>query len=132
MFAAAAIYQLIDEGAKLPGTNTLLRLDTALADALPNIANGTPVPHWSDITVRHLLEMTSGITSSALGTDPSVSSTLPIVALQMAQWLLRQPLTNTPGDSIQATYSNAGYMLPGLIVARMRASRTLLRDSSRF
>lgn len=132
MFAAAALYQLIDEGAKLPGTNTLLTLDTALADALPNIANGTPVPHWGDITVRHLLEMTSGITASVLGTDPSISSTLPITALQMAQWLFRQPLTNTPGDTTKATYSNAGYMLLGLIVARMRGAANFVAGLATF
>ena len=42
MFTAGAIYQLMDEGAKLPGTSTALTLDTLLQDALPNIANGTP------------------------------------------------------------------------------------------
>lgn len=38
----------------------------------------------------------------------------------MGQWLYRQTLTNTPGDPHSAIYSNAGYMLLGLIVARMR------------
>ena len=122
MFTACAIYQLMDAGAKLPGTTTVLTLDTLLQDALPNIANGTPVANWNKITIRHLLEMTSGITSGILGTDASVSSTLPVSALQMAQWLYRRPLANTPGDMTKATYSNAGYMLLGLIVARMRGA----------
>ena len=132
MFTAAAIYQLIDEGAKLPGTNTLLTLDTALTDALPNIANGTPVAHWSDITIRHLLEMTSGVTSSVLGTDPNVSSTLPVTALAMAEWLFRQPLGNTPGDKTKATYSNAGYMLLGMVVARMRGAADFVSGLATF
>jgi CubicO group peptidase (beta-lactamase class C family) len=122
MFTAAAIYQLIDEKTTLPGTSTALTLDTLLQDALPDIANGPAVANWNLITMRHLLEMTSGITSSILGNDAQVSSTLPITPLQMAQWLYRQPLHNTPGDAKQAIYSNAGYMLLGLIVARMRGA----------
>ena len=122
MFTAAAIYQLIDEKATLPGTSTALTLDTLLQDALPDIANGPAVANWNLITIRHLLEMTSGITSTILGNDENVSSTLPITAFQMAQWLYRQTLNNTPGDPKQANYSNAGYMLLGLIVARMRGA----------
>jgi CubicO group peptidase (beta-lactamase class C family) len=132
MFAAAALYQLIDQGAVLPGTSTLLTLDTALADALPGIANGTPVAHWSDIRIRHLLEMTSGVTAGVLGTDPQVSSTLPITPLQMAQWLYRQPLFNTPGDKTKAVYSNAGYMLLGLIVARITGSADFISGLNTF
>ena len=122
MFTACAIYQLMDAGAKLPGTQTALTLDTLLQDALPNIANGTPVANWNKITIRHLLEMTSGVTSGILATDASVSSTLPVSTLQMAQWLYQQKLANTPGDTTKATYSNAGYMLLGLVVARMRGA----------
>ncbi len=126
MFTAAALYQLIDQGATLPGTSTLLTIDTLLKDALPTIANGTPDPRWNNITIRHLLEMTSGVTSSILGTDPSVSSILPITAPQMAQWLYRQMLGNNPGDTTQGNYSNAGYMLLGMIVARMRGASDYL------
>jgi len=133
MFTAGALYQLIDEGATLPRTSTPLTLDTALADALPNIANGTPDPNWPNIKIRHLLEMTSGITSSAVGdSDPKVSSTLPITALQLAQWLYQQKLNNTPGDPTQAIYSNAGYMLLGLIVARMRGAADYITGLSTF
>ena len=130
LFTAASLYQLIDEGAKLPGTNTLLTLDTALIDALPNIANGTPDPRWIHITLRHLLEMTSGVTTSILGSDPSVSSTLPISADQMAEYLYRQKLSNDPGDKTQAVYSNAGYMLLGLVVARMRGASSYVQGLS--
>jgi CubicO group peptidase (beta-lactamase class C family) len=132
MFTAAAIYQLIDEGATLPGTTTVFTLDTLLCNALPNIANGPPVSHWNDITIRHLLEMTSGVTTSILGTDPSVSSTLPVDAWAMARWLYRQQLTNTPGDLTKPVYSNAGYMLLGLVVARMRGATTYLDGLATF
>ena len=132
MFTAGALYQLMDDGAMLPGTNTLLTLDTLLKDALPNIANGTPDPNWNGITVRNLLEMTSGVTYSIIGTDAIVSSTLPITALQMAEFLYRQGLSNTPGDTTQANYSNAGFMLLGLIVARMRGAADYLTGLSTF
>jgi len=123
MFTAAAIYQLIDAKAALPGAGTALTLDTLLEDALPDIANRHPVPNWDLITIRHLLEMTSGITSNIIGNDSAVtktlSLTLPISALQLGQWLYLQQLSNRPGDTTKATYSNAGYMLLGLIVAKM-------------
>lgn len=122
MFTAAAIYQLIDENAHLPGSSLLLALDTPLKTALPDIANGPPVAHWNDITIRHLLEMTSGVTAGILGTDPSASSTLPVGAMAMGQWLYRQPLTNIPGDTTKVVYSNAGYMLLGMVVSRIRGA----------
>jgi CubicO group peptidase (beta-lactamase class C family) len=132
LFTAAAIYQLIDEGAIVPGTSTALTLHTLLKDALPNIANGPAILHWNDITIQHLLEMTSGVTSGILGTDPAVSSTLPVSALQMAEWLYRQTVTNTPGDTTKGTYSNAGYMLLGLIVARMRGASDFVSALATF
>lgn len=119
MLTAAAIYQLIDQRAMLPG-GAVFTLDTLLKDALPGIANGAPVAHWNDITIRHLLEMTSGVTAGILGTDPSASTTLPVSALAMARWLYRQPLGNTPGDTTKGTYSNAGYMLLGLVLSHLR------------
>jgi CubicO group peptidase (beta-lactamase class C family) len=125
MFTAAAIYQLVDQQVKLPG-GAVVTLDTHLKDALPGIANGPPVAHWNDITIRHLLEMTSGVTTGILGTDPNVSATLPVSALAMAQWLYRQALANTPGDTTKGTYSNAAYMLLGLVVAQMRGAPNYL------
>ena len=124
MFAAAAIYQLIDEKATIPGINTALMLDTLLQDALPDIASGPPVDNWNKITIQHLLEGTSGITPSFADhdADPQISSTLPVTALQMGQWLYLQPLVSTPGDISKATYNNSAYMLLGLIVARMRGA----------
>jgi hypothetical protein len=133
LFTAAALYQLMDEGAKLPGTNTALTLDTPLFEALPNILTA-----WSgdwrvfSITIRHLLEMTSGINPNILGSDPLVSSTLPIGPTQLAQWVVRQPLINDPGDPNSVSYSNAGYMLLGLVVARMRGAQDFLSGLSTF
>ena len=57
MFTAAAIYQLIDQQVKLPGA--VFTLDTRLKDRCrgrKRRAGGS----LNDITIRHLLEMTSG------------------------------------------------------------------------
>lgn len=111
-FCAAAIWQLIDEGT--------LHLSDKLHDKLPLSPPGALASNWSEITIRDLLEMTAGITTSILGTDPNVSTSLPITAMQMANWLSGQTLGNTPGDKTQANYSNASYMLLGLLVAKLR------------
>jgi CubicO group peptidase (beta-lactamase class C family) len=133
MFTAAALYQLMDQGAKLPGTNTLLTLDTALVDALPNASSGSPDPQWPNIKIRHLLEMTSGIRASVMGdSDSLVSSTLPITELQLAQWLSVQQIKITPGDPTQAVYSNAGFMLLGMIVARKWGAPDYITGLSTF
>jgi CubicO group peptidase (beta-lactamase class C family) len=127
-FVAAAIYQLIDEGAKLPGGGATFTLDTLLKDVLPGLANGPVMATWNQVTIRHLLEMTSGITSNVLGEDLSVAtviggvSILPVSPLQVGQWLYRQKILTTPGDPKQATYSNAGYMLLGMVVATLRGT----------
>ena len=118
-FCAAAIWQLIESGA--------LHLTDRLHDKLPlTPQGGSLAAHWNDISIQDLLEMTAGITSGILGTDPSVSSNLPVSATQMAEWLASQTLGNTPGDKTQANYSNAGYMLLGLLVAKLRGKSSFI------
>ncbi|HEY4358347.1 MAG TPA: serine hydrolase [Acidobacteriaceae bacterium] len=123
-FTAAALYELIDEKVKLANGNTF-GLSTLLLDVLPDIANGPTQANWNKITIQHLLEMTSGVTTSILGTDAQVSSTLPVSSKQMAQWLYKLPLGNTPGDAHQGNYSNAGYMILGMVVAKLRGKSNL-------
>jgi CubicO group peptidase (beta-lactamase class C family) len=118
-FCAAAIWQLIDAG--------VLHLTDKLHDKLPLAPQGGSLAaNWNAITIRDLLEMTAGITTSILGTDPNVSSNLPISAIQMAEWLASQPLGNTPGDQTKANYSNASYMLLGLLVAKLRGKSSFI------
>jgi CubicO group peptidase (beta-lactamase class C family) len=118
-FCAAAIWQLIGAGT--------LHLNDKLHDKLPLAPQGGSLAaHWNDITVRDLLEMTAGITTSILGTDANASSNLPIGAKQMAEWLASQPLGNTPGDQTKANYSNASYMLLGLLVAKLRGKSSFI------
>jgi CubicO group peptidase (beta-lactamase class C family) len=111
-FTAAAIWQLIEAGS--------LHLKDKLHDKLPlTPQGGSLAANWNAITIQDLLEMTAGITSGILGTDPNVSSNLPVSAMQMAEWLASQTLGNKPGDGKQANYSNASYMLLGLLVAKL-------------
>ena len=118
-FTAAAIWQLIEAGS--------LHLKDKLQDKLPlTPQGGSFAANWNAITIQDLLEMTAGITSGILGTDPNVSSNLPITAMQMAEWLASQALGNKPGDSTQANYSNASYMLLGLLVAKLRGKSSLI------
>jgi CubicO group peptidase (beta-lactamase class C family) len=118
-FCAAAIWQLIEAGT--------LHLSDLLHDKLPlTPPGGSLASNWNQITLRDLLEMTAGITTGIGGTDPNVSSTLPISAIQMANWLSGQPLGNTPGDKTQAKYSNASYMLLGLLIAKLRGKSTFI------
>jgi CubicO group peptidase (beta-lactamase class C family) len=126
-FVAAAIYQMIDEKLGLPGGGTFT-LNTLLKDVLPGLANGPVMATWNQVTMRHLLEMTSGITSNVMGEDLSVATVLagipvlPVSTLQVGQWLYRQKIVTTPGDPKQAIYSNAGYMLLGMVVAALRGA----------
>jgi CubicO group peptidase (beta-lactamase class C family) len=72
--------------------------------------------------------MTSGITSNVMGEDLSVAPVvggvriLPVSTLQVGQWLYQQKILTTPGDAKQAIYSNAGYMLLGMVVAHLRGA----------
>ena len=116
-FCAAAIWQLIESGA--------LHLTDKLQDKLPLAPQGGSLAtNWDAIRIKELLEMTAGITTSILGTDTNVSSILPLSAMQMAEWLASQMLGNAPGDTTQANYSNASYMLLGLVVAKLLGKAT--------
>lgn len=124
MFTAAAIHKLVATGATLPD-GSLFTFATPLVSVLPETAAGA-VPGWGQITVRHLLEMSSGITAEVVGNDRLASSSLPVSAPDVAGWLSRQPLAGAPGDPNGALYSNSGYMLLGLIVARVQGVPTFI------
>ena len=51
---------------------------------------------------------------------------MPVSALETGKWLYRQTLANAPGDPAKGTYSNAGYMLLGMVVAQMRGAASYL------
>ena len=125
-FTALGIYQLIEEGVKCPDGSTF-SLDTLLQTVLklttPN--GGAPAdPRFGQITIRHLLEMTSGVADVWGGGDDVAAvggaAHLPATAQDLARYTAAQPLTNAPGDTTKAAYNNTGYILLGLLVCALR------------
>jgi len=103
-FCSTAIMILVDDGK--------LRLDDKVSQYLP----GTPET-WSTMTVRNLLNHTSGISEFAM--DPARASALSFYRYTNAQQLKdteRSGLLFKPGDRFQ--YSNSGYAMAGLIVEK--------------
>ncbi len=100
-FTATAVMQLVDQG--------LIDLDVSIIEYLPDYPDvGEPV------TVRHLLNHTSGLVSYTAQSDywRNMRQDLPHEAV--LSWFAERPLAFTPGD--RYVYSNSGYYLLGLIV----------------
>jgi CubicO group peptidase (beta-lactamase class C family) len=104
-FTALAVMQLVDSGD--------VALDASVRDYVPEfqLAGGQPV---EDITVRHLLQQTSGLSDLAGG--PLLASAVDGTALEAIAELKDSHLTSPPGDSW--LYANANYVLAGLVVER--------------
>ncbi len=106
-FAAAAVIQLRDRG--------LLQLDAPVARYLPELARLRPATSdEGPMTVRHLLNMTSGLPDDdtwgpvSFGYDDA----------ELARFLESRPrLSSAPGE--RYAYSNLGYALLGKIVERV-------------
>jgi len=98
-FTAACILLLQQEGK--------LSVDDKIAKYLPEVP-----PSWSNITIRHLLNHTSGI-KSYTGLD-GFELTKHLTQKQFITALWKIPLEFQPGD--QWKYCNTGYSLLGFIV----------------
>jgi CubicO group peptidase (beta-lactamase class C family) len=117
-FGAAAIYRLIDQG-KLGFDTTLqsvLRLRTP--------SGGAPVdPRFSTITIRHMLDMVSGIPHWVVALGPEIlkafRSQLPITRAQWMSYIATIKLTGTPGDRKIAVYNSGDHALLGEVAARV-------------
>ncbi len=100
-FTAAAIMMLAEEGK--------VKLDTLVAEyqeGLPNI--------WSGVTVRHLLNHTSGIINFTSHADFAEMQHSPTNRTEILALLADEPLEFTPGTSY--AYSNTGYYLLGHVI----------------
>lgn len=122
---ALAIYQLIGEG-KLALTDKvqdILQLKTP--------AGGAPADaHFKDVTIRHLLEHTSGIDANSFRNEvailnafkaakPAASWNLPVKAEQCDAYVASLAMAaGTPGSAM--SYNNCGYYLLGRVVAKKR------------
>ncbi len=106
-FTASAILQLVDQGK--------LSLDDTLEQFVPGIANG------DEITVRHLLSMTSGIwdfTSdeawvAEFGADPMLAWT----PEKTVEAIRQHPADFAPGEKV--VYCDSNYVLLGLILEQV-------------
>jgi len=101
-FTAAAILLLADEGK--------LKLDDPVARHL----EGTPDP-WKEITLRHLLNHTSGIKDFI--NDPTASLRLEVTEEEVLRSLAGRPLNFTPGE--RYAYSNSNYHLLAMIIRKL-------------
>jgi CubicO group peptidase (beta-lactamase class C family) len=116
---AVLIHQLLHEG-KLALSDTLQHI---LNVKTPSGANPTD-PKFGDITVAHLLDHIAGVPTDF--SDTTVLSAfsgakLPITGNQLASWIATQKVI-APGTPAAWGYSNVGYILLGLIVAKLRGS----------
>jgi CubicO group peptidase (beta-lactamase class C family) len=105
MIAAIAAMILVDRG--------LLELDAPLSRYLTDfhMADGEP---WRDITVRMLLNYSSGLPGTHF---PNVLTVVPVsgYAAQVQDTLATERLKHTPGE--MAVYGSDGFMLVELLVA---------------
>jgi CubicO group peptidase (beta-lactamase class C family) len=101
VFTAAATVLLSEKGR--------LRLDDPITRYLPE---GSPV--WTEVTIRHLLTHTSGISDQSLD---SLDWRKDYTEEQLARLAAAQPLLFVPGES--ESYSSTGYTLLGLIIRRV-------------
>lgn len=101
-FTASAIMLLVQEGK--------LSLDDKISKHLKN----TP-SHWNDITVRHLLNHTSGIRSyTGISNGKGFELTERLTQDQFIQLIGTHPLENQPGETWK--YCNSAYNLLGYII----------------
>lgn len=105
-FTATVIMQLVEEGK--------LSLDARLVDVLPGYRKDT----GEKVTVRHLLNHTSGIPSYT--SDPRFKSEVsrnPYTVADMVSKLCSGDLEFEPGGTFK--YNNCGYVLLGAIIERL-------------
>jgi len=120
-FTAAAIMQLKEQG--------LLTLDDPLSDYVPEY------PYAEKITIRQLLDMTSGVpdyvTSGALGVGMDAESELSIALLEQVKSIMTSQFTHAqiieaiseyellfePGTDY--SYSNTNYYFLGMIIEKL-------------
>jgi CubicO group peptidase (beta-lactamase class C family) len=121
------VYQTASVGKQFTSALILLLTERGLLSVDDSVAQyfNSPPAAWSNITVRHLLTHTSGISDEGFGrlnlrldyTDDELLSTIASTQLQSA-----------PGAV--CSYSNSGYILLGVLVARLtgRFYGDLLRE----
>ena len=108
-------------------TVTATLIGMLVADGLLSVDEPAPVPMWqrsgdprADITLRHLLQMRSGLRHTEAGDPPYESSEVRMLFLDgrddMARWAKEQPLEAEPGERFE--YSSNTTVILADIAAR--------------
>lgn len=108
-------------------TVTAVLVGMLVADGRLSLDEPAPVPQWqrtgdprAEITLRHLLQMRSGLDHTEAGDPPYDSSEVRMLFLDgrddMAQWAKEQPLEAEPGERFE--YSSNTTVILADIVAR--------------
>ncbi|KEO85884.1 beta-lactamase [Erythrobacter sp. JL475] len=108
-------------------TVTAVLIGMLVADGLLSVDEPAPVPLWqrqgdprADITLRHLLQMRSGLRHTEAGDPPYDSSEVRMLFLDgrddMAKWAKEQPLEAEPGERFE--YSSNTTVILADIAAR--------------
>jgi len=126
---ALAVYRLIQGGR--------LTLATRVQDVLhlQRPDGGAPAASFTQITVQHLLEHTSGLPNGCYGVEPLVVAafnavpgsptvSLPISGAQTDRYMITLPATPPPATPM---YNNWGYFLLGHVVMAVTGSATLVQ-----
>lgn len=102
-FTAVAIMMLVEEAR------------IGLDEPITHLLDGLPAA-WTGVTLRHLLDHTSGIKSYTNRPDISLKSLTPTTREEVLALVAEEPLEFAPGE--RHAYNNTGYYLLGHIVER--------------
>lgn len=129
-------------------TVTGVLIGLLVSDGLLSLDAPAPVPQWqrpgdprAEITLRHLLQMRSGLRHTEAGNPPYESSEVRMLFLDgrddMARWAREQPLSHEPGETFVYS-SNTSVILADIAAnaltksddpaARARVMRGYLRE----
>lgn len=120
-----ALYQYMQD-------NPAITQDTTLQSILHLVTPGGGLPkdpRFAKITLKHLLESTSGLDSTILWSDfnaaDAFNTTVPVTALQKARYCASLAMKRDPGDTQHVVYGNTDYFLLSLVLMKLRSADTL-------
>ena len=114
-------------------TVTAVLIGLLVSDGRLRLDEPAPIPQWqrpgdprSAITLRHLLQMRSGLDHTEAGSDPRTSSEVQMLFLDgrddMARWAEEQPLEAEPGSRFEYS-SNTTVILADIAARALTDSR---------
>ncbi|MBN6033683.1 serine hydrolase [Amycolatopsis sp. 195334CR] len=104
-FTAAVVLQLVEEGS--------VELDAPIETYLPRVVTGNY--DGNAITVRQLLQHTSGLARTGNGAKAGPDGTYALAELVRA--VMDEPPVGAPGE--KSVYSNAGYLVLGMLIEQI-------------